>query len=202
MTPTLASKQTTIAELPSRDRILKVAAQLFAAKGYHAVGMTELGAAVGLSRGAIYHHIESKQDMLDEICSQYMSRLREQALEVVRDEQAPLARLKRLGEQLVRAIFDNQAELTVCFREIQSLDEPRRTQVLALHAAYEKIWKTVLIEGADAGVFKPYSAIRLKALLGMFYYSYIWLQQDKPETIPSITSMFNEIVADTVCLKG
>jgi len=202
MTPTLDAPSPSLTDLHPRDRLLKGAARLFAARGYHAVGMTELGEAVGLSRGAIYHHIESKQDMLDEICSRYMSELGAAALEVVRDEPAPLARLKRLGEQLVRAIFDNQAELTVCFREIQSLEEPRRAHVLALHAAYEKVWKSVLIEGADAGVFKPYSAIRLKALLGMFYYSYIWMQQGKPETIPSITAMFNEIVADTVCVRA
>ena len=34
---------------------------LFAKKGYNGVGVAEIGAASGFGRGALYHHIESKE---------------------------------------------------------------------------------------------------------------------------------------------
>ena len=52
-----------------------MAASLFAKKGYNGVGVAEIGAASGFGRGTLYHHIESKEDLLHEIASQYISGL-------------------------------------------------------------------------------------------------------------------------------
>ncbi len=51
-------------ERPQKERILKIAAQLFAKRGFHAVGMSDLQDAVKLGRDALYHHIRSKEDLL------------------------------------------------------------------------------------------------------------------------------------------
>ena len=42
-------------------KITKVAASLFAKKGYNGVGVAEIGAASGFGRGTLYHHIETKR---------------------------------------------------------------------------------------------------------------------------------------------
>ena len=44
--------------------MLRVAAQLFAEKGYHGTGVAEIGEMAGLQRGALYYHIGSKEDLL------------------------------------------------------------------------------------------------------------------------------------------
>lgn len=46
------------------DRILAAAAQLFRERGYHAVGIDEIGAAVGISGPAVYRHYDSKAALL------------------------------------------------------------------------------------------------------------------------------------------
>lgn len=71
------------------ERILAVAAKLFAERGYHAIGMTELGDAVGMGRGALYHHIKSKEDVLYNITRQYISVLVEQGNKIVEEEADP-----------------------------------------------------------------------------------------------------------------
>ena len=48
----------------SKERIIKAAAELFADRGYHAVGMTDLQKAVNLGRGSLYHHFSSKEELL------------------------------------------------------------------------------------------------------------------------------------------
>ena len=56
-------------------KITKVAASLFAKKGYNGVGVAEIGTASGFGRGTLYHHIDSKEGLLHEIASQYISGL-------------------------------------------------------------------------------------------------------------------------------
>ncbi len=47
-----------------RNEIVDEAARLFAARGYHATGVAELGDAVGLGRGALDDYIELKENLL------------------------------------------------------------------------------------------------------------------------------------------
>ena len=50
-----------------RQQILDIAAELFAARGFHGVSVAELGAACGISGPALYKHFESKDAMLAEM---------------------------------------------------------------------------------------------------------------------------------------
>jgi AcrR family transcriptional regulator len=47
-----------------RQRILDAAADLVAARGYHEVGMTDIGAAAGITGSAIYRHFDGKSGVL------------------------------------------------------------------------------------------------------------------------------------------
>jgi AcrR family transcriptional regulator len=181
------------ADTHPRERILKIAARLFAERGYHAIGMTELGDAVQLGRGALYHHIKSKEDLLYDISREYISDLADFAERVVRPESDPQKRVTMLGKQLVQKIASHQAELTVCFREIQSLTEPRHSEVLALHSKYERVWRDTMIDGAELGLFRPYDPIVLKGVLGMYFYSYLWMRTDGRLTPAHIAERLNEL---------
>jgi len=176
-----------------RARILGIAAQLFAERGYHAVGMTELCDAVQLGRGALYHHIKSKEDLLYDISKEYIEDLANFGERVVQQEPDPRERIQQLGENLVRKIASHQAELTVCFREIQSLTEPRHTEVLSLHRRYERVWREAMVDGADYGYFRPYDPIVLKSVLGMYFYSYIWMRPDGRLSPGLIADRMNEL---------
>jgi AcrR family transcriptional regulator len=180
-------------ETGQRERILKIAARLFAEKGYHAIGMTELGDAVQLGRGALYHHIKSKEDLLYDISRVYIAELADFADNVARPEADPRKRIVMLGRELVLKIAANQAELTVCFREVHSLTEPRRSEVLALHRAYEKAWRDAMVDGADAGVFRPYDPVVLKGVLGMYFYSYLWMKSDGRLSPQHVAERLNEL---------
>ncbi|HEY1090772.1 MAG TPA: TetR/AcrR family transcriptional regulator, partial [Burkholderiaceae bacterium] len=143
-------------ELPQRARIVKIAAQLFAQRGYHAVGMSDIQDAVKLGRGALYHHIRSKEDLLYDVTREYITELADSALRLKAEESDPVARLTRLGSVLVHKVASHQAELTVCFRDVQSLSTERCNEVMGWHGRYEQVWRDTMIEGAQTGVFRPF----------------------------------------------
>src|SRR5947207_13304328 len=49
-----------------RAELTRQAARLFAEKGYHGTSMGDLAEAMGVQKGSLYAHIESKQDLLYE----------------------------------------------------------------------------------------------------------------------------------------
>jgi TetR/AcrR family transcriptional regulator, cholesterol catabolism regulator len=58
-----------------REQILAEAAKLFARKGVAATTVREIGDAVGLLSGSLYHYFDSKESMVDEILSAYLNDL-------------------------------------------------------------------------------------------------------------------------------
>jgi AcrR family transcriptional regulator len=176
----------------SKERIIKAAAELFADRGYHAVGMTDLQKAVNLGRGSLYHHFSSKEELLFDIAKAYIFELCQEA-EFAKSIEDPIERIQMLGSGLVEKITSHQAELIVCFREVQSLTKERLKEVLSLHAKYENIWKEAYIEGAKSGVFREYDGIVLKGLLGMFYYSYVWIKPGTKLGTKSIAGHLNDL---------
>lgn len=64
-----------IANVNNPRSCVRTAARLFAAKGFHATSMSELERAVGLGRGALYHHISSKQQLLYDLCCSHVEEM-------------------------------------------------------------------------------------------------------------------------------
>jgi AcrR family transcriptional regulator len=63
----------------TRQRILAVAAALFAERGYRATSMQEIADRVGITKAALYYHFAAKEDVLHELTTPMLDEL-EQAL--------------------------------------------------------------------------------------------------------------------------
>ncbi|MEA3366255.1 MAG: TetR/AcrR family transcriptional regulator [Candidatus Hydrogenedentes bacterium] len=50
-------------ELPQKDRIAAIAAELFAERGYRGITNREIAAAVGLGLGTVHHHVGTKPEL-------------------------------------------------------------------------------------------------------------------------------------------
>ena len=79
-------------------RILDTAEQLFIEKGYDRASLQDIIEATGLSKGAIYHHFTSKEDIFYSVCNRIGQRNAE-ILAEVRDDSA------LNGLEKLRAIF-------------------------------------------------------------------------------------------------
>lgn len=52
------------------EKIIQVSLQLFSEKGYEKTTIQDIVNALGMSKGAIYHHFKSKEEIIDAICYQ------------------------------------------------------------------------------------------------------------------------------------
>jgi AcrR family transcriptional regulator len=123
-----------------RQEILTRAAELFAARGFHGVSMSDLGAACGISGPALYRHFPAKDAMLAEM----LVSISEELLRVggARAAQAsePAAALRELVEWHVDFALHNKALIVVQDRDWSSLPAEARERVRSLQRAYVELW--------------------------------------------------------------
>src|SRR5437868_4440338 len=50
-----------------REELTRAAARLFADRGYHGTSLADLAEALGIQKASLYHHIDSKEDLLWEV---------------------------------------------------------------------------------------------------------------------------------------
>ncbi|MCW2742288.1 MAG: Transcriptional regulator, TetR family [Blastococcus sp.] len=156
------------ADRPSRrEQILQAAAQLFAERGSRAVGVDDVGAAVGVTGPAIYRHFASKDAMLAEMLLRISERLLAGASECVLQAGAdPAAQLRALIAFHVEFALANPALITVQDRDLGSLTAGDAAQVRRLQRRYVEIWVGVLAllhPGADAATCRA----RAHAVFGL-----------------------------------
>ena len=65
----------------TKDRILEVAARLFAEQGYHATGVAGILSVAGVKSGSLYHFFSSKEDLLVAVMQRHLDLLRPQLLQ-------------------------------------------------------------------------------------------------------------------------
>jgi AcrR family transcriptional regulator len=101
-----------------REQILREAARLFAERGFHGVGVDEIGAAVGISGPGLYRHFAGKDAMLAELLVgiRPLIILHDRELDRLRDSDRKLVRqLQRQYVEewvgVVRRVYPDATEL-------------------------------------------------------------------------------------------
>jgi AcrR family transcriptional regulator len=110
-----------------RQRILAAAADLVAARGYHEVGMTDIGAAAGITGPAIYRHFDGKSDVLVTMFDAVIDELLAGAAAIAASDCAPLDALRALISGQLSFVVRDRTLAQVYYYEIANLpDEDRR----------------------------------------------------------------------------
>jgi AcrR family transcriptional regulator len=119
-----------------REQLLDAAADLFSARGFHDVGMDDIGAAAGITGPGVYRHFSSKQSLLESLCDQTMDRML--AVAQAADD------LDTLVEQHVQLVVQERALIAVWVREQKSLEEHVGRSLRARMREYEALWRAVV----------------------------------------------------------
>ncbi|RAW16933.1 TetR/AcrR family transcriptional regulator [Paenibacillus taichungensis] len=101
------------------QQILNVAAQLFTEKGFEKTSIQDIIVALGMSKGAVYHHFRSKEEILDAVMEQQFNYSAQMMDQLVTNTTTTPAR-----EKLVRIL-----EYVVSDQQAHSLDHVLRTQI-------------------------------------------------------------------------
>jgi len=133
-----------------REQILRQAARLFAERGFHGVGVDEIGAAVGISGPGLYRHFPGKDAMLAELLVGISGRLltgarrRLQEADGVSGGASPSRVLDSLIEGHIDFALDDRPLITLHDRELDRLRDSDRKLVRQLQRQYVELWVEVV----------------------------------------------------------
>lgn len=158
------------ARLSRREQILREASRLFAAHGFHGVGVDEIGAAVGISGPALYRHFAGKDAMLTELLVGISTRLRDGGRQRVAEaEEAgrpPNATLDALIAGHIDFALDDRDLITLHDRELDRLPADDRRRVRQLQRQYVELWVDVL-RRAHPGLAPERARAAVHAVFGL-----------------------------------
>ena len=180
----------------SRQDILHTAARLFQQRGYDATSMNDIAATLKLSKGGLYHHFQSKDEMLFHIMNHALDITEERVIKAVRGIQTPEERLRmliRLHIDVVLSVRDR--EITVMLHENHPLPPPLRKRINGRKKDYIHFVEGVITEVQRArhssGSVSPRAAAF--ALLGMINWIYQWYRPEGALQQEHLVRQYTEI---------
>jgi AcrR family transcriptional regulator len=159
-----------------RQEIIDAAATLFAEKGYTATGTAELCVAVGLGKGALYHYIGSKENLLVEIQDRVLVPLLAKARTITSlSDEEPLVRLRLLSQALLEIIFARVDHIWVYEHDYRHVTGPNRKRLVGQRREFESLVRDLIGEAMDDGALRTVD-LRLASLqfLNLHNHTYQW----------------------------
>ncbi|MEO3802845.1 TetR/AcrR family transcriptional regulator [Nonomuraea sp. B1E8] len=139
-----------------RDHLVKLAAELFARKGFQATTVREIADEAGILSGSLYHHFDSKETIVDEVLSTFLDDLIARyraALESGGDARAVLSEMVRIG---FGTLEPHRAAITVMQNDWNYLRQfPRFNYLVKAEDEVEQMWVAQIKAGQAAGLFRP-----------------------------------------------
>jgi AcrR family transcriptional regulator len=181
----------------SRQEILRTAARLFQQRGYDATSMNDVAASLKLSKGGLYHHFQSKDEILFEIMNHAMEITEDRVLAPVRGIADPEARLRALIRLHIEVVLSPQdREITVMLHENHPLPPTLRRRINARKKDYIHFVESLMAEvqrvRQGKGAVSPRAAAF--ALLGMINWIYQWYKPEGSLQAYNLVPQFTELV--------
>ena len=153
--PAAKKKTTTANASPERRReLLDTAAEVFAAHGYNATTVRRIADEAGMLAGSLYYHFDSKESMLDEILSSFLTELWDGYDAVLAAGLGPRETIEALVTESFREIDRHRAAVAIYQKESRHLAaQPRFGYLADSQQKFEKAWLGTLERGvADGGL--------------------------------------------------
>jgi AcrR family transcriptional regulator len=162
-----------------RSELTRVAARLFAERGYHGTSIGDLAKALGVQKGSLYAHIDSKQDLLYEAMTEG-ARAFHAGLDSIPDDVAPTERIRLALRAHLRVVAEQLDVATVFVREWRYLEGERAEEFLAERRRYEERFRALFREGREKGALRTDLDDHAAALLVLSAanWAYTWLPRD------------------------
>ena len=178
-----------------RQEILRTSARLFQQQGYDGTSMNDVAAALKLSKGGLYHHFQSKDEILFELMNHAMDITEQRVIAPVKAIPQPEERLRTLIRRHIAVVLsERDREITVMLHENHPLPPSLRKRINARKKDYVHFVENLITEvqrgrGATPSITPRAAAF---ALLGMINWIYQWYRPGGPLDEESLVRQYTE----------
>jgi AcrR family transcriptional regulator len=178
-----------------RTELTRAAARLFAEKGYHGTSIGDLAEAMGVQKGSLYAHIDSKADLLWDVARDGAAAFHD-ALDGVDDALPAVEKIRLALRAHLRVVAEQLDVATVFIREWRYLEGERREEFLAERRRYEERFRALFREGRELGELRTDLDDATATLLALSAanWAYTWI---RPQTnTDELADRFYDVLLD------
>ncbi len=193
--------------LDPKQEILRTAARLFQQRGYDATSMNDVATALKLSKGGLYHHFQSKDEILFEIMNHAMEITQDRVLTPLRLVADPEERLRTLIRLHIEVVLSpRDREITVMLHENHPLPPSLRKRINTRKKEYIHFVEKLMAEvqeqaqkrerAGGGSPAKPRVSARAAAfaLLGMINWIYQWYKPEGDLQAHNLIPQFTDLI--------
>ena len=150
-----------------KEELARVSVELFAAQGYAKTSVQQIVDGAGVTKGALYHYFDSKDDLLFDIYDRILT-LQHRRLDGITALKLPVAQTVRLAcEDVIVTSIEWIREGTVFFQSQHMLSPARMEDVRLRRRRYNEVFGALITRGQAEGIFR--SDIPTAVLVASFF---------------------------------
>ncbi len=169
-----------------KQKIIDTAASLFHRKGYVSTTLDDVARELGISKAALYHYVESKDELLSIIYTQAFENVFKDTHEISGMDLPPDEKLRRIiRNHINNIIIKDLSMFSVFFSEESQLPEKDFRKIREEKKKYTRIVEKIVEAGISQGMFKNADPkLQAYAILGMCNWIYKWYKPQKTPYTP------------------
>ena len=155
-----------------KETIIEAAAKLFREKGFSASSMRDLAEQVGVEAASLYNHIQSKSEILQEICFNVANLFTANIEDIDNSEEKAINKVEALLRFHIRQMVNHFEKVYVSDREWKHLTDPYLSNYQNQRRIYRKRFASIIQQGIQKNEIKNMDAptavlIMLHAISGI-----------------------------------
>lgn len=180
----------------TRDQLIQLALEMFEQNGYPRTSVEDIVDAAGLTKGAFYHHFQSKEEVLEIIHNDYVDAQVKLCENIVGQYTDPREQLTQITRSTIIGLGEYRAHVSVYLQDRRFLTGVRRDNVTTMRNQVDRIFTGIIERGAASGVFRKDVDPKLVAfgLIGMYAWVINWWRPGGPLSLEEVADQYVEII--------
>ena len=180
----------------SRKDVIRAAVRAFTARGYEATSMDNVASELGISKSALYHHISSKEEILELTVVQALSRLEAVAEEVAASDVSAGEKVRGLLRGSIEVLCADPKSVALLLRLRGNSDVER--SALERRRSLTKSVIPLVVEAQEEGTIRSDidAALLARMIFGMVNSTSDWYEPEGKIGPEELAGTFESIVFD------
>ena len=178
-----------------KEELARVSVELFSSQGYAKTSVQQIVDAAGVTKGALYHYFNSKDDLLFDIYDRILT-LQHQNLTEIAARGLPVEQTVRLVcEDVIVTSIAWIREGTVFFRSQHMLSHDRMEAVKDRRRRYNEVFGALISRGREEGIFRDDipTAVLVANFFANPHYLSFWYQPSGPLTKHQVAKQLTDL---------
>jgi len=180
----------------SLESLLPVAVELFNERGYDGTSIGDLARDLGVTKSAIYHHFDSKEDVLKVIYAEFADVQLADTKHAIETFESPTDQLRQVVRANLVTTARYRANVNVFFQERRFLSGKRFSEIKAQRDESEAQLVGIVERGIAAGEFRADVDPRIVVfnVIGIIVWTNQWFRPGGPLTAEQVGDLLADFV--------